>query len=165
MSIEGARFCREIFDLSKKQLSFNVRAPDGIHWTKVRKQGSSQMSAFYRFASALMFVSSVVVSQNSSFAGNHEANFNPANPRPDFLPHTFYNNWVSYRAQYNRPHPIGGHIAAIIEPTSQEAMAWRIHQANGDYACKRPGYVPLYYYPKPWEALPTMARPNAPLFP
>jgi hypothetical protein len=96
-------------------------------------------------------------------AGNHEAYFNPANPRPDFLPHTHYNNWVSYRAEYNRPHPFGGHIAAIIEPTSQEAMAWRIHDANGDYRCKRPGYVPIYNYPKPWEVLPTRPRPNAPL--
>ncbi len=98
-------------------------------------------------------------------AGNHEAHFNPANPRPDFLPHTLYNNWVSYRAEYNRPHPIGGHIAAVIEPTSQEAMAWRIHDANGDYRCKRPGYVPIYNYPKPWEVLPTRPRPNAPMVP
>jgi hypothetical protein len=96
-------------------------------------------------------------------AGNHEGHFNPANPRPDFLPHTHYNNWVSYREKYNRPHPIGGHIAALIEPTSQEAMSWCLHDANGDYRCKRPGYVPIYNYPKPWEVLPTRPRPNAPL--
>ena len=112
----------------------------------------------------VLTVGSLIAGSNVN-AGNPEARFNPSNPRPDFLPHTYYNNRVSYRAEYNRPHPIGGHIAAIIEPTSQEAMAWRIHEANGDYRCKRPGYVPLYYYPKPWEALPTLARPNAPLVP
>jgi len=116
-----------------------------------------------RFAIALMACS--LLSGSNTIAGNPEAHFNPANPRPDFLPHTLYYNWVSYRAEYNRPHPIGGHIAAVIEPTSQEAMAWRIHDANGDYRYKRPGYVPIYNYPKPWEVLPTRPRPNALLVP
>ncbi len=123
------------------------------------------MSLQFKLGFTLVFTASSLFASNYLGAGNHEANFNPANPRPDFLPHTLYNNWVSYRAEYNRPHPIGGHIAAVIEPTSQEAMAWRIHDANGDYRCKRPGYVPIYNYPKPWEVLPTRPRPNAPLVP
>lgn len=121
------------------------------------------MSFYSRIGLTFVVFASTIAFGNGLIAGNHERNFNPANPRPDFLPHTLYNAWVPYRAEYNRPHPIGGHIAAIIEPTSQEAMAWRIHQANGDYQCKRPGYVPVYNYPKPWEALPILARPNAPL--
>ncbi len=121
------------------------------------------MSIHRQIVVGIIVATGTLLAKPSLLAGNHEAHFNPGNPRPDFLPHTLYNAWVPYRAEYNRPHPIGGHIAAIIEPTSQEAMAWRIHQANGDYRCKRPGYVPIYNYPKPWEALPTMPRANAPL--
>ncbi len=98
-----------------------------------------------------LMVGSTLTFGSNALGWNHLAHFNPANPRPDFLSHTHYNSWVSYRAQYNRPHPVGGHIAAIIEPTSQEAMAWCLHEANGDYRNHRPGYVPLYYYPKPWK--------------
>jgi hypothetical protein len=100
-----------------------------------------------------------------SLAGNHEAHFNPLNPRPDILPRTLYNAWVPYRKEFNRPHPIGGHVAAIIEPSSQEAMAWCLHDANGDYRCHRPGYIPMYNYPKPWEMLTIEPRPNASLVP
>ena len=125
------------------------------------------MSLQLRIGSVVVFTTGLWMASTQINAGNPIAlaHFNPGNPRPDFLPHTLYNNWASYRAEYNRPHPIGGHIASVIEPTSQEAMAWCIHQANGDYRNKRPGYVPHYNYPKPWEALPTMGRPNAPLVP
>jgi hypothetical protein len=101
----------------------------------------------------------------TAFTGNHEANFNPANPRPDILPRNFYNAWVPYRKEYNRPTYFGGHVAAIIEPTSQEAMSWCEHKANGNYECKRPGYIPHYNYPKPWEVMAIEARPNAALVP
>jgi hypothetical protein len=103
------------------------------------------------------------VSTSTALAGNHEAHFNPANPRPDILSHRVYNAWVPYRKAYNRPTYIGGHIAATIEPTSQEAMSWCIHKANGDYECHRPGYIPMYNYPKPWEVMAIHPRPNAPL--
>ena len=91
-------------------------------------------------------------------AGDHYAHFNPADPRPDFFRWPLYNAWVPYRKAYNRPTYVGGHVAAVIEPTSQEAMAWRIAKDKGDYKCNRPGYIPTYYYPKPWEALETEAR-------
>ncbi len=123
------------------------------------------MSLHHRIVIAILVAAGLLTANSRIFAGNPEAHFNPSNPRPDFFPHTLYNAWVPYRAEYNRPRPIGGHIAAVIEPTSQEAMSWRIHQANGDYRCKRPGYVPIYNYPKPWEVLPTLPRPNAPLVP
>jgi hypothetical protein len=97
------------------------------------------------------------------FAGDHEAHFNPAEPRPDFSSHRVYNAWVPYRKVYNRPTYIGGRIAAVIEPTSQEAMSWRIHNANGDYECGRPGCIPMYNYPKPWEVMAIHPRPNTPL--
>lgn len=84
--------------------------------------------------------------------------FDPSDPRPDFLPHTVTNAWVPYRKVYNRPTYVGGHIAAIVEPTSQEAMAWKIHKDNGDYRYHRPGTIPMYLYPKPWEVLPVGSR-------
>ena len=120
-----------------------------------------------RMARFVVFVLVMVsISQPATvLAWNHEAYFNPADPRPDILPRNFYNAWVPYRKEYNRPTYFGGHIAAIIEPTSQEAMSWCEHNSNGDYQCKRPGYIPHYNYPKPWEALATEARPNAPLVP
>jgi hypothetical protein len=121
------------------------------------------MSQPVRLKLLSFFAAGTLLSISSVVAGNPEAHFNPADPRPDFLPRTLYNAWVPYRAEYNRPTRIGGHIAAVISPTSQEAMSWHIHHANGDYRCKRPGYVPIYNYPKPWEVLPTLARPNAPL--
>jgi hypothetical protein len=109
-----------------------------------------------------VFVTMSCVADSAS-GWNHEAHFNPANPRPDFLPHTIYNAWCPYRKEYNRPRFVGGAIAAHIEPTSQEAMSWCIHQANGDYRNHRPGYIPLYMYPKPWEVLSVEPRPNAAL--
>jgi hypothetical protein len=101
----------------------------------------------------------------TALAWNHEASFNPADPRPDILPRNFINAWVPYRKEYNRPTYLGGRIAATIEPTSQEAMSWCEHNSNGDYQCKRPGCILHYNYPKPWEVLATEARPNAPLVP
>jgi len=92
------------------------------------------------------------------YAGDHYAHFNPADPRPDFFDWPLYKAWTPYRKTFNRPTYVGGHIAAVIEPTSQEAMAWKIANDKGDYKCNRPGYIPTYYYPKPWEALETEAR-------
>jgi hypothetical protein len=93
-------------------------------------------------------------------AGDHYAHFDPQDPRPDFFKHRIYNAWVPYRKAHNRPTYIGGKVAAVIEPTSQEAMAWHISKKNGDYRNHRPGSIPTYYYPKPWEALEIGARPR-----
>lgn len=84
----------------------------------------------------------------------------PAEQRPDILPHHLWKAWPEYRARFNRPRYVGGHIAAIIEPTSQEAMAWHVNKDNGNYAKHRGKWVPHYYYPKPWEAMNTKARPD-----
>jgi hypothetical protein len=103
-----------------------------------------------------------------SLAGDPIQHFNPANPRPDLFRKPIYQAWVPYRAAYNRPTYLGGKMASIIEPTSQEAYGWEVAKARGDYQksslhqpCKTP--VAGYFYPKPWEALPIEARPNAPL--
>lgn len=84
----------------------------------------------------------------------------PAMQRKDIFAHRVWNAWPEYRAVYNRPRYVGGHIAHVVEPTSQEAMAWKINKENGNYANHRGRYVPLYYYPKPWEVLNTRARPD-----
>lgn len=82
--------------------------------------------------------------------------------RPDLWSWPVYNAWVPYRKEMNRPRFIGGYIASKIEPTSQEAMSWREHHAEGAYRDHRPGYVKTYYYPKPWEVLPIDPRPATP---
>jgi hypothetical protein len=117
--------------------------------------------------SAMVIASSCVVafvcttsSIKSCIAGDHYAHFNPYDPRPDFFRLPIYNAWVPYRKMHNRPTYIGGKVAAVIEPTSQEAMAWHISKANGDYRNHRPGSIPTYYYPKPWEGLHIEARPR-----
>ena len=84
----------------------------------------------------------------------------PAQQREDILAHRLWNAWPEYRATHNRPRYVGGHIAAIVEPTSQEAMSWKSNKENGNYANHRGRCVPLYYYPKPWEAMNTRARPD-----
>ncbi|MCC9655555.1 hypothetical protein [Rhodopirellula halodulae] len=71
----------------------------------------------------------------------------------------------SYRRQYNRPTYLGGKTAAIIAPSSQEAMAWRRAEALGLYDnngvkglmhgkhCPPQRVEQHYFYPKPWEVL------------
>ena len=114
----------------------------------------SLMSAF----AGTIMLGSLPFNLGTAQAGDPYAYFDPANPRPDFFRFPVYNAWVPYRTAYNRPTKIGGHVAAIIEPTSQEAMAWKIAKANGDYKSKRPGYIPTFFYPKPWEALQTEVK-------
>ncbi len=64
----------------------------------------------------------------------------------------------SYRERYNRPRYIGGKIAALIAPSSQEAMSWHEHKRRGSYHKHAGPVVVNYLYPKPWEALPIEAR-------
>ena len=84
----------------------------------------------------------------------------PAKQREDILPYPIIKAWPEYRYTYNRPRYLSGHIASVIEPTSQEAMAWKSSVNAGHYRNHAGRCVPLYYYPKPWEALNTMARPD-----
>lgn len=84
----------------------------------------------------------------------------PAKQREDILPYPIIKAWPEYRYTYNRPRYVSGHIAHVIEPTSQEAMAWKSSVNAGHYRNHAGRCVPLYYYPKPWEALNTMARPD-----
>lgn len=51
-------------------------------------------------------------------------------------------------------------MARLVEPTSQEAMAWEEAWRSGEYRRHDPGLVKLYYHPKPWEVLPTGPRIN-----
>lgn len=71
----------------------------------------------------------------------------------------------SYRRQYNRPTYLGGKVAAVIAPSSQEAMAWQkaetlgLYDKNGikgrinGYKCPPQRVEQHYFYPKPWEVL------------
>ena len=84
----------------------------------------------------------------------------PALQRQDFFSHQFRNSIPEYRAVYNRPRYMSGYLANKIEPSSQEAMAWKTNYCNGNYANHAGPSVPHYYYPKPWEAIKTVARPD-----
>ena len=86
--------------------------------------------------------------------------YDPADQRPDLLPHPIYNAWVPYRAEYNRPRFVGGYLAYKFEPTSQEAMSWKENYCNGMYGTHCPTPIARYYYPKPWEALDVGPRKN-----
>jgi hypothetical protein len=80
------------------------------------------------------------------------------NPREDILPHPIYDAWLPYRKAYNRPRFLGGMMARLVEPTSQEAMAWEESWRSGEYRRHEPGLVKIYYHPKPWEVLQTGPR-------
>ena len=59
----------------------------------------------------------------------------------------------SYRRRYNRPTNIGGYLAYLAAPSSQEAMAWHKATHRGNYRNKMPRTEMQYFYPKPWEVL------------
>jgi hypothetical protein len=61
----------------------------------------------------------------------------------------------SYRRTYNRPTYLGGKIAYLIAPSSQEAMAWHRAEHAGAYKApkKHQRLEQHYFYPKPWEVL------------
>ncbi|EMI45811.1 MULTISPECIES: hypothetical protein [Pirellulaceae] len=78
----------------------------------------------------------------------------------------------SYRRQYNRPTYLGGKLAAKIEPSSQEAMAFHraeelgLYDNNGVKGALAGKHCPPkrveqhYFYPKPWEVLAVGPRKN-----
>jgi len=119
------------------------------------------MSIFTRISSSLLLF--VVASTLSQAAERPTLNFHTADPRPDILPHPFYNAHTEYRRAYNRPRFLTGWLAAQIEPTSQEAMVWYENLQDGNYDRKHtPPVYKRYYYPKPWEVLQTGPRPDFP---
>jgi hypothetical protein len=128
--------------------------------TKLAHTRTSLFSTLVIALSCAVALVSTTASVKTCIAGDHYAHFNPYDPRPDFFRLPVYNAWVPYRKLHNRPTYIGGKVASVIEPTSQEAMAWHISKANGDYRNHRPGSIPTYYYPKPWESLQIGARPR-----
>ena len=84
----------------------------------------------------------------------------PAMQRQDLFSHNLWNSHPEYRKIYNRPRYVSGYLAYKIEPSSQEAMAWQTNYCNGNYANQSGPLVQHYYYPKPWESLKTVARPD-----
>jgi hypothetical protein len=111
----------------------------------------------------LMTMCSIVLVSVPLLAGDFLSGtyLDPALQRKDLLSHRLTNAIPEYRQVYNRPRYMTGFITSKIEPSSQEAMAWRTNYCNGNYANHRGPSVPYYYYPKPWEALDTKPRPDA----
>jgi hypothetical protein len=86
-----------------------------------------------------------------------------ADPRPDILPRPFYEAYDGYRRRYNRPRNIPGMITRWMSPPSQEGMVWYENKLAGSYDRHHlPPRYKRYFVPKPWEALPTGARPDFP---
>jgi hypothetical protein len=83
-------------------------------------------------------------------------------PRPDILPYWISNFHLDYRRLYNRPTYVGGKIAHLIEPSSQEAMVWAEAKQLGLYQPHhQPPLCRKYYAPKPWQRLAIGARPDS----
>ena len=117
----------------------------------IRKQ-----TAFASLAVAL-FATNCIGFAGDGLSGTY---LDPALQRQDIFSHHIWNSLPEYRQVYNRPRFLSGYLAYKIEPSSQEAMAWQTNYCNGNYANHSGPHVPLYYYPKPWEALKTTARPD-----
>lgn len=104
-----------------------------------------------------------VVAANSVQAAERPTLNHTCDPRPDILAHPFYYAHTEYRRAYNRPRDIPGWIAHKIAPESLEAMVWCENVQAGNYEQKdMPPMCKTYYYPKPWEAMLTGARPDFP---
>jgi len=118
--------------------------------------------AIRRFLVVLSVSAMAFAYSSTSFCGDFLSGtyLDPALQRQDIFSHHIWNSIPEYRQVYNRPRYVPGYIAYKIEPSSQEAMAWKTNYCNGNYANHRGPSVPLYYYPKPWEALNTRARPD-----
>ena len=102
-----------------------------------------------------------VVAANSVHAAERPTLNHTGDPRPDILPHPFYDAHTEYRRAYNRPRDIPGWITHKIAPESLEAMVWCENVQAGNYERKHmPPMCKTYYYPKPWEAMLTGARPD-----
>lgn len=125
---------------------------------------ATKMKSWMLIAVAALGLSNFGELNQSAKAGDFLSGtyLDPAQQRKDILQHRLWNAWPEYRLTHNRPRYLGGHIAAIVEPTSQEAMAWKINKENGNYKNHAGRWVPTYYYPKPWETLNTRARPDFP---
>ncbi len=103
----------------------------------------------------------MVISAGVVQAGERPTLVHTNDPRPDILPRPFYENTTEYRARYNRPRFLGGLMAYTVSRTSQEAMSWQENYCAGNYGLHhQPPMYKTYYYPKPWEALQTGARPD-----
>jgi hypothetical protein len=105
------------------------------------------------------------VSAGAFIGGSAHAHFphyesKPVHPRIDVIP-PLGNRIPSYRERYNRPTYIGGKIAYLIEPSSQEAMSWHRSAHRGYYANHSPRMEDRYFYPKAWEVL--TVGPRVPL--
>jgi len=118
--------------------------------------------AIRRFLAVLSVSAMTVAWCTTCFGGDHLSGtyLDPALQREDIFSHHIWRSTPEYRQVYNRPRYVSGYIAYKIEPSSQEAMAWKTNYCNGNYANHRGPSVPYYYYPKPWEVLNTRARPD-----
>jgi hypothetical protein len=124
------------------------------------KQRSAVAAMFHRLFSRMhydmsrLLLSIAFVCVASSCFAHHPDRANaPVRPRVDCIGPIGNRLPPSYRLRYNRPTNLGGHLAYVFAPTSQEAMAWHNAKHRGNYKNKMPRTVMQYFYPKPWELL------------
>jgi hypothetical protein len=124
---------------------------------------SSQLFRFYGCFLIVHLLASLAVSNDALICEKDRPTFNKAtrDPRPDILPYWLTNLHQDYRRLYNRPTYLGGKIAHMIEPSSQEAMVWAEAKQLGLYhPHHQPPLCRKYYAPKPWQRLATGPRPD-----
>ncbi len=103
--------------------------------------------------SRLLWCVLLTCAASTSFAHFPDRASKPVYPRIDCIGPIGNRLPMSYRRRYNRPSKIGGWLAYLTAPTSQEAMAWHNAIHRGNYKKKMPRTEMQYFYPKPWEAL------------
>ncbi|MEL7264743.1 MAG: hypothetical protein AAFP69_08060 [Planctomycetota bacterium] len=120
---------------------------------------TSKYAAYAFSATMAMFFLTTLTSD--AVAHHPQPHRVPRHSRIEVIP-PLRNPHGSYRRRYNRPTNLGGKIAYIVAPTSQEAMAWHAAQHQGLYRGgvhhPLPAHVPQYRYPKPWQVLQTGPR-------
>lgn len=114
-----------------------------------------------RFMAKFSALALVLLLPSLSLAHHPDRRYQPVRPRVDVIGPVGNRLPPEYRRVYNRPTNIGGKIAYLIAPTSQEAMVWHRDQHEGRYNGKHcPRVDRQYFYPKPWEALRVGPRPD-----
>ncbi|QEF99515.1 hypothetical protein Mal15_35800 [Stieleria maiorica] len=113
------------------------------------------VSALAKSRRAAAFAALTVVMTSFAAAHHPDRENQTVRPRIDLIGPLGNRLHPSYRRVYNRPTYLGGKLAYLIAPTSQEAMAWHraVHSGGYEPPKKHLRLEQHYFYPKPYHAL------------
>ncbi|WP_182865812.1 hypothetical protein [Stieleria mannarensis] len=109
-----------------------------------------------RRAAAFAGFAALTVAMTGLAAAHHPDRENQTvHPRVDVIGPLGNRLHPSYRRVYNRPTYLGGKLAYLIAPSSQEAMAWHraVHSGGYEKPKKHLRLEQHYFYPKPYHAM------------